>query len=252
MNRKIVITGASSEIGIAICQQILLPTDHAVLHAHRNLDKLRAATSYLVSSGASLDLVTSNFSDAKDLNDFCSLVQDADILVNAAAVTISGLLPTISDSDVQEMMQVNVVALVKICRTVLPSMLAKRKGHIVNLSSITATRASRGQSVYAGTKGFVESFTSALAAEYGKRGLHINCVAPGAVDAGSLKESLSNIYGDALLGKHVEELVRSLNSMERLGRPEEIANVVAFLCSEHASFINGKTIAVDGGCNLGV
>lgn len=242
MSRKIVITGASSEIGIAICQRVLQSSDVAILHANRSSDRLRAVIESSLIVAKDARVVTSDFSNEADLNSFCLLAKETDILINAAAVTTSGILPAISDSEIHEMLQVNVVALVKICRAAIPYMLSTRKGHIVNISSITATRACRGQSVYAGTKGFVESFTRAIAAEYGTKGISANCVAPGAVDAGSLRETLS----------YAGDVVRSSNSMARLGRPEEIASVVAFLCGEGASFINGKVLGVDGGCNLGV
>jgi 3-oxoacyl-[acyl-carrier protein] reductase len=140
------------------------------------------------------------------------------------------------------MINVNIIALIKICKSVIPAMIVKRKGCIVNISSIAATRGNKGQTVYAGTKGFVESFTRSLTAEYGSRGIRVNCVAPGPIDAGSLKELLT--YAS-------EEVNKSVVS-NRLGKPEDVASVVAFLCSEKANFINGKCIHVDGGFMKGV
>ena len=121
-------------------------------------------------------------------------------------------------------------------------MIVKRKGCIINISSIAATRGNKGQTVYAGTKGFVESFTRSLTAEYGARGIRVNCVAPGPIDAGSLKELLSYASED------VNESIVS----NRLGEPGDVASIVAFLCSEEADFINGQCLHIDGGFIRGI
>jgi 3-oxoacyl-[acyl-carrier protein] reductase len=140
------------------------------------------------------------------------------------------------------MVQANITALVKLCRAVIPGMVVKRRGCIVNISSAAATRGNPGQAVYAGTKGFMEAFTRSLAAEYGGKGVRANCVAPGAIDAGSLRE---------LLALAPDEVPES-SALRRLGTPDEVAAVVAFLCSDDASFISGRTIGVDGGFCHGV
>lgn len=146
------------------------------------------------------------------------------------------------DEDLQVMLNANISAVVKLCRAALPSMLARRTGCIVNISSVAANKGNPGQAVYAGTKGFLESFSRSLAAEYGPKGVRVNCVAPGAIDAGSLKE---------LLALAPDEL-RQNSALRRLGSADDVAAAVAFLCSDDAGFITGRTIAVDGGFSRGV
>lgn len=237
MKRKIVITGASSEIGLAIAKKIAAPGDEVLLQYCRRSGGCEELAKALGGRAAKAD-----FSSSAELAAFCALLDDTDILVNAAAVTRTGLLPDLTPEEISAMISVNVRALTETCMAVIPAMCVKRAGVIVNISSVTATRASRGQSVYAGTKGYMESFTRALAAEYSPRGLCVNCVAPGAIEAGSLKALLASA------GKEVKEAV----ALGRLGTPEDVAQAVAFLCGPGGSFITGQTLRVDGGFRQGV
>lgn len=239
MNNNIIITGAGSEIGLAICKEIVKPGDRAVLHYFKNKEPLLW---FCEEFGESCEAVSADFNDMEQLDRFVQKRHDTDILINAAAVTRAELLPVLTDDDITRMLNVNILAAVKLCRAVIPGMVSRRRGIIVNISSAAALRGNRGQSVYAGTKGFLESFTRSMAAEYGGRGIRVNAVAPGAIAAGSLNELLA--YGE----KEVKESIVS----KRFGTPGDVAAVVAFLCSEKASFINGKSIGVDGGFRRGV
>ena len=237
--RKILITGASSQIGAAIAGKVVMEGDHVILQHFRNRTPCLPLKERF---GVNCNLVSVDFSDRGALEVFCRNLGEVDTVVNVAAATVTGLLPTLTDADLQRMLEVNIMATIMICRAVLPAMVNRRGGCIVNISSVAATRANRGQSVYAGTKGFIESFTRAMAAEYGSRGIRINCVAPGPIEAGSLRE---------LLSLAPEEVKQSIAG-NRLGTPGDVATAVAFLCDPGASFINGQTLHVDGGFMKGV
>ncbi len=239
MGNRIVITGASSLIGQAIAKKLIKKGDHVLLHGFRN--SAACATLTETPEGGCENTIA-DFTKPEELGVFCKALGEVDILVNAAACTRADLLPNLSDDDVGRMLDVNIRALVSICRAVLPAMMVKRRGVIVNISSVAAHRGNRGQSVYAGTKGFVESFTRSLAAEYGGRGIRVNSVAPGAIDAGSMKELLS----------YAEDAVRKNTTASRLGTPDDVAAAVAFLCGPDAAFINGACISVNGGFMTGV
>jgi 3-oxoacyl-[acyl-carrier protein] reductase len=239
MPRKIIITGASSQIGSAIAEKICKPGDAIILQCFKNKNALDSLKKTI---GDACEIVVCDLSDTVQLKSFCSKLKDADVLINAAAVTKNELLVNIDEIDVEQMIKVNISALIALCKEAVRSMMMKRSGVIINISSVTASRGNRGQSVYAGTKGFVESFSRALAAEYGSRGIRINCIAPGPIDAGSLKD---------LLGYAEDEVKQSI-AMKRLGTPNDVAALAAFLCSDGASFINGKVIGVDGGFMNGV
>lgn len=239
MSNRIVITGASSLIGQAIAQKLIAKGDNVFLHCFKN----SAACSHIAeSSDYKCEIVTADFNRDEELYRFCKMLGDVDILVNAAAFTKTDLLPNLDDNDIVSMINVNIKAPIAVCRAVLPAMMVKRKGVIVNISSVAALRGNRGQSVYAGTKGFMESFTKSLAAEYGSRGIRINSIAPGAIDAGSLKELLS----------YAEDAVKKSIASNRLGTPEDVAAATAFLCSPEASFINGACLPVSGGFMTGI
>jgi len=239
MNRNIAITGASSEIGLAIARRLCTAQDRVILHYN---SKAEDCSSLVAACAPGSEAVKADFSIKSELESFCSRLDGVDILINAAAVTATDLLPALEEKSVAAMLSVNIEALIAVCRAALPSMLVKRRGIIVCLSSITASRAERGQSVYAGTKAFAEAFARALAAEYSPRGIRVNCVAPGAINAGSLKPVL----------EYAGDEVRKSVSLGRLGTPEDVAGAVAFLCGPEAAFITGQTIRVDGGFRGGI
>jgi 3-oxoacyl-[acyl-carrier protein] reductase len=237
MKRKIVITGASSEIGLAIAKKTAAPGDELLLQYCR-----RAGGCEELAKSRGGKAVRADFTSPEELAAFCAMLDGADILVNAAAVTRTGLLPDMEPADISAMLAVNIRALTQTCAAVIPAMCVKRSGIIINISSVTAFRAARGQSVYAGTKGFMESFTRALAAEYSPRGVRANCVAPGAIEAGSLKDLLAS----------GEKEVKAAVALGRLGTPEDVAEAVAFLCGPGGAFMTGQVLRVDGGFRHGL
>lgn len=239
MGRKVLVTGASSEIGAAICAKVLKPGDEALLHYSGNLEKCRKLADALTCLA---ELIKADFSSGEEVDALCARAGEADVLINVAATVEDSLLVQLSDQSLERMAQVNIVSLTRVTRAALYGMMMRRCGIVVNISSVLAKRGNRGTSVYAGTKGFMESFSRALAAEYGPRGIRVNCVAPGAIDAGSFK----TIKVD--LGKKMIDSI----ALRKTGTAEDVANAVAFLCSEEASFITGAVIPVDGGLMLGV
>ncbi len=238
--RKILVTGASSEIGAAICRKIAESDDEMILHGFRNVAGLEQLRGELPCRKTVLS--TGNLADSGYLSDLINTAEGCDILVNCAAATISAPLAQMSDAEIDLMISVNLLAMIRLCREVVPGMLARRNGSILNVSSVAASRGVRGQTVYAGTKGFIESFTRSLAAECSRKGVRVNCIAPGPIDAGSLKGLLS------YTGDEVKKNV----ALNRLGQPEEVAAVAAFLLSESASFIVGEVVHVNGGFMYGL
>jgi len=239
MSKNICITGASSDIGLSIVEKLIETADFLLLQGNRNSEKLKTLKQ---NNPEKISILNCDFSDNVQLNEFLVKLKNTDILINVAAFTKADLLVNLSDDDIQKMLQVNIFALTKLCQAVIPMMLVKRNGIIVNISSIAASKGNRGQSVYAGTKGFMESFSKSLAAEYGSKGIRVNCVAPGAIDAGSIKE---------LIAMASDEVKKNIAS-NRFGKPEDVANAVNFLCTNEANFINGQVIHVDGGFMKGI
>jgi 3-oxoacyl-[acyl-carrier protein] reductase len=160
-----------------------------------------------------------------------------DVLVNNAGMIRDGYLVMMADDDWDAVIRGNLFPLFHCCKWGARKMIGNRGGAIINLSSISGITGTAGQTNYSASKGAAISFTKSLARELGPMGIRVNAVAPGLIEtemiAGMKKELVDNIVKSTSAG--------------RLGRPEEVAEAVAFLASERASYINGQCLIVDGG-----
>jgi len=163
-----------------------------------------------------------------------------DVLVNNAGVIRDKLLPMLEDDDLKAVFETNIEGVFHFCRAVVPHMMSKRFGRIVNLSSVSATKAGRGQTNYAASKGAINSLTQALAVEVGRRGLRVNAVAPGVIET-DMSAQVRSLGGDEILSNIV---------LKRYGQPSEIAEAVWFLCSDLSGYITGQILSVDGGFKM--
>ncbi len=164
-----------------------------------------------------------------------------DVLVNNAGIWRGVPIDEISDDEWREMVGTNLSGAFHMIRAAVPPMKAARAGRIINVSSTAGQRGEAGHAHYAATKGALISLTKSLAVELAPHGILTNCVAPGWVETDMTK--------DALDGPQRESILAQI-PLGRVGRPEEIASVVAFLASGHASFINGEVLNVNGGAVL--
>jgi 3-oxoacyl-[acyl-carrier protein] reductase len=163
-----------------------------------------------------------------------------DILVNCAAVNREAPAAGMDDEMWREVLGANLDGAFRLCRAVAKYMVPARSGRIVNVSSVSAVRGGRGQVNYAASKAGVEAMTRVLALELGRKGILVNCVAPGVIET-EMSARIRNEHG--------EELLDAI-ALRRFGKPEEVAEVIGFLASDAASYITGQVIRVDGGMTL--
>lgn len=159
------------------------------------------------------------------------------VVVNNAGVTRDNLLLRMKAEEWDAVVNTNLNSMYRVCKACLKGMTKARFGRIINISSVVGSSGNAGQTNYAATKAGIEGFTRSLAKEIGSRGITVNAVAPGFIET-DMTDALPEEQKLALLGQV---------PLGRLGRPEEIANVVAFLASDQGSYITGETLHVNGG-----
>jgi len=159
------------------------------------------------------------------------------VLVNNAGITRDNIVLRMSSDEWQDVMNVNLNGTFYLSKKVLKMMLKFKWGRIINITSTSASIGNRGQSNYSAAKAGVEAFTKSLAREVGKRNITINSIAPGFIDTDMTEQSD---------GVNAKELINEI-PLGRFGKPDEVAHLASFLCSEEASYITGQIIHINGG-----
>jgi 3-oxoacyl-[acyl-carrier protein] reductase len=164
-----------------------------------------------------------------------------DILVNNAGVIHDGLFVRLEPDEWDKVIRTNLGGTYNFCRAVAYGMVRRRKGRIINISSVAATHVNPGQTNYAASKGAINSFTRALAVELASRGVTVNAVAPGFIET-DMSAALRNKAG---------ETIKKFIPMRRIGTPEDVARVALFLAGPDSAYVTGQVLTVDGGLSLG-
>jgi 3-oxoacyl-[acyl-carrier protein] reductase len=244
--RVAVVTGASRGIGAATARRLGAEGAHVVA-VGRDEEACRRVAQEIVDKGGSASPVICDVSDEHAVD---ALVEGSvghlgrlDILVNNAGVTRDNLLFKMSLGEWDEVLRTNLTGMFLCCRAVQRHMVTARYGKIVNLGSRSALGA-RGQVNYAATKAGIQGFTATLAIELGPFGINVNAVAPGYVATGMTAATARRV---GLTPEEHQRQAAERTPLGRVGQPEEIAAVVAFLASDDASYVSGQTLFVNGG-----
>ncbi|MBT8363638.1 MAG: SDR family oxidoreductase [Deltaproteobacteria bacterium] len=244
-DKNIVITGASRGIGAAVARQAAVNGARVGLNYFKSKKEAESLAGELERIGGRPPLLlafdaTDPIQIERAVRFFVDEFGNIDGWVNNAAIHISGLLPTVSLKEIRAQIDSALLGPIFCCRAILPHMLRRHQGSIVNIGSIVTRKTFRGQSVYAAAKGGLLAFTQALATEYGRKGIRVNCIQPGPVKSDMLAAAL-NLAGEDIL-KQIP--------MGRYGTPRDIARLAVFLLSEQSSYMTGAAINIDGGYHL--
>ncbi len=239
--RRALITGASGAIGKSIARLLAAEDYDLVLHYFEGNEAIMALAEELQYSGVDVDIVQADLSKSGEvnrlLNDMAAKRYHIDLLVNNAGISEWGLFSQMEEERYGEVMNTNFSSVYYLCRELLPQMVQRKQGVVVNVASIWGLRGASCEAIYAASKAAIISLTKSLAREYGPSGIRINAVAPGVIKS-------------EMLASFSEEDLRNLakeTPLFRLGHPHEVADAVVFLASDKASFITGQTLVVDGG-----
>jgi len=242
-DKVVLVTGASRGIGKEI----------AITFAKKGAFVIGTATTESSADQISKTLTTDNLSgiglilniaDKVSVEEFGNKLKNLNapnILINNAGITRDNLLMRMKDEEWEDVINTNLTGMFRVTKLCMRAMMKQRYGRIINISSVVGLSGNPGQSNYSATKAGMLGFTRSLAKEVGSRGITVNAVAPGFIET-DMTDELSADVRDSIL-KQI--------SLARLGRPEEIANVVDFLASDEAAYITGQTISVNGGMYMG-
>ncbi len=242
--KAVIVTGGSRGIGRAIVE--MLSSEGADVSFLFREDT--AAAAEVVATGQTTGRpITAEQVDVRDAQ-ACALAVERiaerygriDVLINGAGVVRDGLLGFLGEDDVRTVLETNVGGVFNVTRAVVPHMIARRAGKIINISSVAGEKGGRGQANYAASKGAINAFTRALAVELAPRRITVNAVAPGVIET-----DMSRAIRDG-----AGEEVASRILLRRFGTAVEVAYAVWFLASRFAEYITGEVIHVDGGFKM--
>jgi 3-oxoacyl-[acyl-carrier protein] reductase len=242
LNKTILITGASKGIGKSIALKFANLQASRLILISRDKKKLEELKTEIESDFQTEVIVYNlDLSDVKAINECakeCKLNKiNIDIIINNAGIMKDSVIRFVTTELIKETFDVNVFGSIYITQAFTYSMLKNRSGSIINLSSIIGTKGNKGQSIYSSSKSAIIGFTKSLSKELASLNIRVNAVAPGFIDTDMTKNLTPEV------------LEKTLNSvgMKRIGKPEDVANCVAFLASDLSEYITGQVIEIDGG-----
>ncbi len=235
--KRALVTGGSGGIGAAICRRLAADGHHVIVHANRGRDRAAALAAEIREAGGSAGVTVFDVTDrAATAAALAELLDEGpvQILVNNAGIHADAVFPGMSGEQWDSVVDVSLNGFFNVTQPLTLPMLRTRWGRIVNISSVAALAGNRGQVNYSAAKGALHAATKSLALELASRGVTVNAVAPGIIETGMIDGSF-----DA-------DAIRRIVPMQRAGRPEEVADLVAFLASEQAGYISGQIISING------
>lgn len=235
------ITGASGGIGAASAKKLAASGYAVALHCFSGVTAASDLRNEIRSSGHDAEVFKANIASSAEVNDMvCDVLREfghVDVLVNCAGIAEQKLFTDISDDDWDRMISTDLSGVFYTCRAVLPGMISRKYGRIINITSMWGETGGSCEVHYSAAKAGIIGLTKALAKEVGPSGITVNAISPGVIKT-------------AMLSKFSESDLSALSDetpLGRLGTPEDVAEAVAYLASDGASFITGQVLGVNGG-----
>ena len=234
--KKILVTGSTGGIGNALVKKFISLEGEVLATGTKN-DKLNN----LKKEFPKINILKFDISEHSKIDEFIenasSQLTGIDILINNAGINMDNLSLRMKDEEWKKVIDINLSSTFLLCKYAIKKMLKNKYGRIVNITSVVGHTGNLGQSNYAASKAGIIGMTKSLAIEYAKKNITINCVSPGFIQTNMTEKIVENI----------KAALTSRIPMSKLGTGEDVANTVAFLASDSASYITGETIHVNGG-----
>ncbi len=241
MSKVAFITGGTRGIGKQIAIKLAKNGFDIALNYRKENDELKNTKNEIEESGAKCLTVqgdvTSFENSERMVKEIFDYYERIDVLVNNAGITKDNLFARMKKEDFEDVINVNLIGTFNVTKNIVPIMMKQKSGRIINISSVVGISGNAGQANYAASKAGIIGFTKSLAKELGSRNILVNAIAPGFIET-----QMTDVLKDSVK----EEISKSI-PLKRMGKTEDIANLVNFLASDESSYITGQVINVDGG-----